>query len=434
MDFKIPFIRMKLKKFALLFFLFAAGNLYAQSDSLTLETCRKITIERYPLNLDLNNNIEANSLRIQNIKIVYYPTLNLTGQYIHYSDVPYPPIDNPFFTMEMVPKDQYKALIEARQVIYDGGLTNRRKAVEELNLLTENQDIEVKLYALNNQVNDVYFLILLFQEQQNLLKLTLLNLQEQLKVVESGVRNGVLMPGDADIVKAEILKLNQRMVELDAGQNSGMEILSQLMDSVLTPGLKLAIPEVEYVKTDINRPEYVLMDYQTDRINKLDKLNSSYRYPYLGLFGTFGYGLPGFNVLNPDPDIMYTYGVSLSWNIYDWGKVKRESQINKVMQDKIQTQRQVFDKNLNMSITRETSNLTKLDETMKSDVEIIALRERITSAKASQLKNGVITSSDYIVELNAETQAKINLQLHKIQRLQTIINLQTLQGNLVNNQ
>jgi outer membrane protein TolC len=298
--------------------------------------------------------------------------------------------------------------------------------------MTDNQDIEVKLYTLNSQVNEVYFLILLFQDQQNLMKLTMQNLQEQLKVVESGVRNGVLMPGDADVVKAEMLKIKQRMVELNAGQTSGLEILSQLMDTVLNPTLTLIKPNIEFAESEIQRPEYVLMDLQTDRINKLDRLNAAYRYPYLGLFGTFGYGSPGLNILDPNPDILYTYGATLNWNIYDWGKVKRESQINKVMQDKIQTQRQLFDKNLKISITREMSNLKKLEETIAGDKEIIALRERITSAKSSQLKNGVITSSDFIVELNAETQAKINLQLHQVQKLQSIVNLQTLQGNIEN--
>ena len=97
---------------------------------------------------------------------------------------------------------------------------------------------------------------------------------------------------------------------------------------------------------------------------------------------------------------------------------------------KISTQKAVFDKSLNMSVIQETDKIKQLEQSIKSDDEIIALRERITGAKSSQLKNGVITSSEYIVELNAEMQAKINKELHVIQLLKSRTKLNTLKGNL----
>lgn len=422
---------MKIKVlFALLLFSLA---LKGQSDSLFLEDCRNLTLERYPLTNDIDKNLETNQLKIQNIKTIYYPTLNLTGQYIHLADVPHLTVENPLFSIPVVGKDQYKIMLEARQIIYDGGLSKRLKDLETANLSVENQDVKVKLYNLNNQVNDVYFMILLFQEQENLLKLTRNNLKEQLKVVESGVRNGVLLPGDADVVKAEILKLDQKTTELHAGKTSGIEILSELMDSTLNQDITFVMPDYETLTSEvnINRPEYQLLQYQSEKLDKANRLNTAYRFPYVGLFGQFGYGYPGQNMLEDKANIIYTFGVNLSWNIWDWGKVKREKQINHVYQDKISTQREVFDKNLRIAINKEISNINKLDKTIQSDMEIIALRERITRTKESQLHNGVITSSEYIVELNAETQSKINMQLHEIQRLQAIVNKGTLTGDIV---
>ncbi|MDF1549562.1 MAG: TolC family protein [Bacteroidales bacterium] len=422
-------------KVILVFLLFTLA-LKGQTDSIDLEKCRALTIERYPLTSDIDKNLETSQLKIQNIKTIYYPSLNLTGQYIHLADVPHLAVENPLFTIPVVGKDQYKIMLEARQIIYDGGLSKRMKELETANLSVENQDVKVKLYGLNNQVNDVYFMILLFQEQEKLLKLTRYNLHEQLKVVESGVRNGVLLPGDADVVKAEILKLDQKTAELHAGRSSGIEILSELMDSVLNEDITLIMPEIGPLNSEekIIRPEYELLQYQSEKLDKANRLNTAYRFPYLGLFGQFGYGYPGQNMLEDKANIIYTFGVNLSWNIWDWGKVKREKQINHVIQDKISTQREVFDKNLRIAINKESSNISKLDKTIESDKEIIALRERITKAKESQLQNGVITSSEYIVELNAETQAKINMQLHEIQRLQATVNRSTLAGNIVANQ
>ncbi len=421
-----------MRRFLIVFALIFSMSSNAQNDSLTIETCRKFTLERYPLTKNVDNNLRSNTLKIQNIKTIYLPTLNLTGQFVHVADVPHMTIPNPMFNIPVLDKNQYKVQLEARQVIYDGGLTRRMKQLEEVSLKVDNQDVEVKLYSINEQLNEIYFLVLLFQEQEELLKLTRENLTEQLKVVESGVRNGVLLPGDADIIKAEILKLDQKTAELNAGKLSGFEILSELMDSVLSVDLKLAKPLDSPLEDEVefNRPEYQLMQYQSEKLEKVNYLNGARRFPYVGLFGQFGYGYPGMNMFEDKADVIYSFGITFSWNIWDWGKIKREKQINHVMKDNISIQREVFDKNLKISVARVANNIKKLNATIKKDIEIIAIRERITRTKESQLENGVITSSAYIIELNAETQAKINKQLHEIQRLREIANMNMITGNL----
>ncbi len=420
-----------MKYLVLLLIIVLSVGLNAQTDSIDIDICRKMTIERYPLVGDLDKNLETNQLRIENIKTIYLPTLQLTGQYMHVADVPHVILQSNLLKLPVVGKDQYKVAIEARQVIYDGGLTKRRKDVEDVNLLTDNQDIEVKLYQLNDQVNELYFMVLMFQKQFNLMALTELNLQEQLKAIESGVRNGVLLPGDADVIKAEILKLKQRTEELQSGKLSGIEMLSELMDTTLSFEMNFISPVLNIQTTDtiVNRPEYRLLELQSEKINKIDRLNQAYRFPYLGLFGQFGYGYPGMNMIEDKANIIYSFGVNLSWNIWDWGKVRRDSKISTIMTEKISTQRDVFDKNLNIAIVQEENKIKQLEQSLISDDEIIALRERITNAKGSQMKNGVITTSEYIVELNAETQAKINKQLHEILLLKSIYKLNTLRGN-----
>ena len=162
-----------MKKIVTIIFLIISLNILAQkNDSLNIANCRQQTIQKYPLNKDFNHNIEVNNLKIQNIKIIYLPVLNLTGQVYHVADVPHYVTNNPAIQIPQIGQDQYKVMLEARQVIYDGGLIKRQKAVEESSLQINNQSIKTKLFSLNQQVNEIYFLILIFQEQQNLLKLT----------------------------------------------------------------------------------------------------------------------------------------------------------------------------------------------------------------------------------------------------------------------
>ena len=190
-------------------------------------------------------------------------------------------------------------------------------------------------------------------------------------------------------------------------------MLSELMDTTLNENTGLRKPVAENPGSDIpiNRPEYKLLELQSEKINKLDHLNKAYRFPYLGLFGQFGYGYPGMNMLEDKANIIYSFGINLSWNIWDWGKVKRESSMNRISVGKNFKSAEIFDKNLQMAIIQETDKIEQLEQSLESDDEIIALRERITSAKSSQLKNGVITSTAFVVELNAETQARIRQEI-----------------------
>ncbi|RLD73798.1 MAG: hypothetical protein DRJ07_20355, partial [Bacteroidetes bacterium] len=359
-----------MKQILFIFLIFIAFNSSAQkNDSLNLANCRQQTIQKYPLNKDFNHNIEVNNLKIQNIKTIYLPVLNLTGQVYHVADVPHYISNNPMLEIPQIGKDQYKIMLEARQVIYDGGLIKRQKAVEKSSLQVNNQSIETKLFSLNQQVNEIYFLILIFQEQQNLLKLTHKTLNEQLRVVSSGVKNGVLLPGDADVLKAQILKLEQSITELNAGKKNGLEILSQLMDTTFTEKINLKSPKLNKPDDEgkINRPEYQLMQYQQSNLDNVSKLNGVKRFPYFGAFGSFGYGYPGMNMLEDNAAIIYTFGLNLNWNIWDWNKNKREKQIFSVQSDMINTQREVFDKNLNIALSKEKNDIDKLSELLIND-------------------------------------------------------------------
>lgn len=64
-----------------------------------------------------------------------------------------------------------------------------------------------------------------------------------------------------------------------------------------------------------------------------------------------------------------------------------------------------------------------------TDNELIALRESIRRASLAQLENGVITTSDYLREVNELDRAKNQRILHEIQYLLTQYNLKAQLNN-----
>jgi len=152
--------------------------------------------------------------------------------------------------------------------------------------------------------------------------------------------------------------------------------------------------------------------------------------PKLSAFAQVGYGRPGFNMFYTDFDKFYLVAARLNWNIWDWKQSNRESQIYEIQSNIIENQKETFNKNLQISAEKELSDIQKYDELIKQDNEIITLREKIVNTASSQLDNGIITSSEYMSEHNNSLQAKLNLEIHKIQLMKAKVDYLNLTGNM----
>lgn len=80
-------------------------------------------------------------------------------------------------------------------------------------------------------------------------------------------------------------------------------------------------------------------------------------------------------------------------------------------------------------MTRQHIEAAQYNDLIQQDQEIIALRTSVKKAAVAQLENGVITSHDYISQVNAENQARQDLILHEIQLLQVQYNNKNTSGN-----
>ena len=69
-------------------------------------------------------------------------------------------------------------------------------------------------------------------------------------------------------------------------------------------------------------------------------------------------------------------------------------------------QKETFLFNTINTLKEQKEEIIKLQELIKSDEEIIVLRNRIKNTAMAQLEYGVINSSDYLREVNAEAAGK----------------------------
>lgn len=388
-----------------------------QDRSVTLDYCLNQALANHPLFDQYDLLASSSGLKIKNFNRNYLPEMNINGDAHYQSDVTEIPSIIPSFTIEPLDKDQYRISLDVSQMIYDGGLTKRNKDVEYIDNQINQQNIGIDLYRLKEKVIGVYFSIISLQENRELLNVNRQNLQFRLKEVESGVKNGVVLSSNAEILKAELLKIDQKEIEIEAGILSGYKVLSILTGDTIINGTELqwGNPVIEPYLPGHDRLEYNLFSLQQQKAESMKKLVSSKLMPRLLAYGQAGYGRPGFNMLLNKFDDFYVIGAKLSWNFWNWNKTRNEKSILDLQKEILASSRESFDQSIAVDLERRMAEIVKIETLLPKDEEIADIRAGIVQTYASRLQNGVITATEYITELNAETEARLDLKIHQIQ-------------------
>lgn len=418
------------KSIFLFLWIFVAAPLWAQQ-ALTIEQCYELARQNYPLIHQKDLVAKSKEFSVANARTGFLPQVSIAGQATYQSEVTRVPLEVPGFKVDALSKDQYKIYAELNQSIYDGGTVKRQTALQETNALVEDQKVEVELYRIKERINQIYFGTLLIDEQKVQAELIKKDLTSSLAKMESAIRNGTAFKTNADILQAESLKTDQRIIELNATKRSYLDMLGLFIHQEIAENVVLQKPTTVAVSTDANlaRPELTLYRYQSELITAQQQLTNTKVLPRVSLFVQGGYGKPGLNMLLNKFDTYYIGGLRLNWNLGGFYNTKRDKQLLDVNLQSINYQKEAFLFNTNLTLKQQNNDITKLNELIAVDEKLIELRTRIKNTAKAQLENGVITANDYLRELNAEDQAKQNLALHQTQLVMTQYNYQVTSGN-----
>jgi len=393
------------------------GSSNGQERTLTLEYCLATAKANHPLFDQYDLLASGSALKIKNYNKNYLPEMNINGDAHYQSDVTEVPTFVAALAPEPLDKDQYKISLDVSQMIYDGGMTRKNKDIEYIENQINQQNIGIDLYRLNERIVGVYFSIISLQESLDLLDITRKNLSARLSEVESGVKNGLVLASNAEILKAELLKIDQKEIEINAGISSGYNLLSILMGEEIVSGTDLEWndPIVESFVVGRDRPEYTLFSLQQQKTESMKKLASSRLVPKMWAYGQAGYGRPGYNMLLNEFDDFYIIGAKLSWNFWNWNRTRNEKSILDLHKEIIDKNRESFDQSLATDLERKMAEIMKIQALIPKDEEIATIREGIVNTYSSRLQNGVITATEYVTEVHAELEARVNLKIHEIQ-------------------
>ena len=393
----------------------------------TLEECQQAAERNYPLIQQYGLIEKTTELTVANIQKGWLPQISASAQATLQSDVTAFPermqqmYEQVGITMEGLKRDQYRVGIDIQQMVYDGGSISSQKEVARLQGEVQSAQNEVNIYNVRRRVNEMFFGLLLLNEQIRLTDSRLRLLESSEEKLASMLRSGIASESDYYNVKAERLNASQGLTNLQSQRTTLARMLTAFCGiEVKDPTKPLNIDRlnIEHYST---RPELRAIDAQLRLSDAQERALDAALRPKLGVFVQGFYGYPGYNMFE---DMMHRrfslngmIGVKLSWNIAPFYTRKNDKARLNMQREMLGVQRETFLFNNRLEEQQLDEDMQRYSQLLENDEEIISLRTSIRKAAESKLAHGIIDVNDLIKEINAENAARVQHAVHDIEML-----------------
>lgn len=405
----------------------------------TIERCYGLVRDNYPLVnryglLDLTE-----EYTLKNAYMNYFPQISLSGSASYQTDALAFPFEVPGVELPTFSKDQYAAVLELSQVIWDGGMIAANRANIRAKADVDMAEQDINMYSLREKVNDLYFGILYLDQQIRQLDILMNDLDNEYARVESCIRNGVANLSDLDLIEVERITQGQNRENLVSMMDAYLRMLSLMTGVKIDDSRMLVMPVSDgmdreamlssLVEAEIRRPELQLYKAQELEIDTQLDYWTAGGLPQISLFIRGGYGRPGLNMMDNSFQPFAIGGIRLVWNISKLYSLGYGKKIVDYSKGQINTVRETFLFNTNLQAEEQIAEIRRYFRIVDDDEKIVRLRESIRRSTEAAVENGTKNVSDLVTEINKENMARKQLIMHQIEMMKSIYELKTIKNS-----
>ena len=409
----------------------------AMAQAQTLEECQRAAKQNYPLIRQYGLIEKTTSLNVANIQKGWLPQVTASAQATLQTDVTAFPdklqtvFQQTGITMDGLKKDQYRVGIDVQQTVYDAGNIKSQKEIARRQGELQSRQNEVTMYNVRKSVNEMYFSLLLVDEQIRLNADLQTVLEGNEKKLAAMLKGGTASESDWQNVKAERLNVVQKMTGLKSQRTALVRMLSTFCAMEVNRLVKPEIPENTGSTVNL-RPELKTIDAQLRLADAKEKALDATLMPRLGVFAQGYYGYPGYNMFEDMTGRKLSWngiiGARLTWNIGALYSRKNDKAKLQAERETAEANRERFLLDNKMEQIQQNENISRYRQLMIDDEEIISLRSSIRKAAESKLAHGIIDVNDLVREINSENKARVEQCIHEIEMLKEIYNLKITTG------
>jgi outer membrane protein TolC len=398
--------------------------------SITLDSCLNAAYENLAFSTQASYINEGRAYAMEGNNHYNLPSFELNANASIQNEQISIPVDIPGFEIPVAPLNFNRVLVNFNQTIYNGNLAAKKKVIDSLQYDEQLQSLEIDKIKIKSQVTGVYVTLMVVKTNQGILEGHIQVLEKKYAQLKGAVEGGVSTKSKLHVLAAERLKLKQRSTELAFNETAMLSTLNNYTGLSLTTQAEFTMPVPQMaVSASINRPELILLDTKLNGLKAKSDLAGNARLPYVGLFGSLGVGYPGYDIFNPDVRPMAMAGLVIKWNIWDWNKTNNDRAQLVIGQSILQQQKSRAELAFERELIKQKAEVDKYQQLIATDDEIIEAQEQVSKSISAELVNGTATASDYTSQLNIESAAKLNKELHHIQLILATLTYNTLKGN-----
>lgn len=407
--------------------LLAAGLLATHSvQAISLKECLRMARDNYPAVKQYRMIEQTRDFTLENAAKGWMPHVSASAGVYAFTDILK---SNAQMKQTGIDMKNYmaNASVTVRQNVYDGGQISANRNVASAQAEVQRQQLNVTVYAINERVQQIYFAILLLDEQivQNELHQRDFLVSE--KNIRSMMKGGVANQSDLDAILVEKLRLEQQKDALAASREAYVRMLGIFIGKDLKRDEKLEKPEspdtVSGKNYGTNRPEMLYFSSQNLLLDAQRKQFNARLRPTVSLFGM---GLIHSKVSGMVDNGGIAGGLSLSWNVgalYTRKNDIRKLDVQRQMND---NERDVFLFNNRLQNEAENGQIASLRRQISHDDEIIRLRESIRTKGDRKVEMGTESVNELVIDINAVNLAKAQKAQHEIQLLMEMYKLKNI--------
>ncbi|HCN84771.1 MAG TPA: hypothetical protein DIT07_14310 [Sphingobacteriaceae bacterium] len=397
---------------------------FAQQKTFTLKELLSLSVQNHPATKQKDYIKALGQENEKLLKASSYPELNVTEQSTFQSEVTQ--LDIPGFSGPK--KDNYNVGLDVRYPLTPFRMLHIQKETEKAKTDLGLSQLDVELQQVRERIINLYGDVLLQKESKDVLSIRSSDLEAQRKKVAVGVANGAMLKSNQLVFESELLITDQKIADIDAALLGLTQQLSILTGTRINPADNFQLPDDNVSNQVVTRPETKAFKAQADLLDLEGEMLKTENHPKVFLYGQGFYGRPGYNFLDNSFRTYGTVGLGMSLNINNL--LTQSSHLKTINLNKqiLSQKEETFNMNLQASLDPKKAEISKYENIISKDEQILNNRKEIIRAANSQLENGVITSTDYLTELNAENNAQLNLTLHKVQLALAIAEYNTILG------
>ncbi|GJM33389.1 MAG: hypothetical protein DHS20C18_23900 [Saprospiraceae bacterium] len=419
-----------MRYFILFLTLLIAGSTWSQS-TVRLEDCYRWAQEHHPIQqrkalLDMQHQLALSQLDKSRLPSLFWNTeAGLQSESVKV------PFSIPGTEKIELPLVNVRSTLDLNYTIYDGGMKEIQRKLENASQATQQQSIVVELNRIKSSINELVMGIRLLRARDALLANTQENLQSRLTSLEAGEKHGVVLPSEVEKVRVESYKLDAQHEEI-TGQIRGLiATLNALTGQNFAETAEWEIPNLSSptFAEAVRRPELELFALQRQQILANTEMTEIQNKPKLSTYARAGLGYPNpLNFFDTDLSPFGQIGIRLNWKILDWKQAQIQRESLSVQAQLVDNQKEVFLYNLNLIDGKYREDWNRIQRLIENDKRIVALQAEILTQVTAQLDHGVIMVTDYLSQVSAELDARLNLSLHELQLQQLTLDYLTQKG------